>query len=59
MVPAAQAAGCPDVRWYKDKTQAYDHLTEHLIPGGAVLLKASHFSGRFDQVADYLREYEF
>lgn len=59
MVPAAQAAGCPDVRWYEDKTQAYGDLTAAYTEGAAVLLKASHFSGRFDLVADYLRAYEF
>lgn len=59
MVPAAEAAGCPDVRWYEDKKLAYDDLTAAYTEGAAVLLKASHFSGRFDLVADYLREYEF
>lgn len=59
MVPAARAAGCADVRWYEDKKLAYDDLTEACTEGAAVLLKASHFSGRFDLVADYLREYEF
>ena len=59
MVPAAKAAGCPDVRWYEDKKLAYGDLTSAYTEGAAVLLKASHFSGRFDLVADYLREYEF
>lgn len=59
MVPAAKAAGCPDVRWYEDKTQAYGDLTAAYTENAAVLLKASHFSGRFDLVADYLREFEF
>ena len=58
-IPAAKAAGCPDVRWYEDKKLAYGDLTEAYTEGAAVLLKASHFSGRFDLVADYLREYEF
>lgn len=55
MVPAAQAAGCADVRWYEDKTQAYEDLLARYCDGAALLLKASHFSGRFDLVADYLR----
>lgn len=59
MAPAAREAGCPDVRWYEDKTAAYGELTAEYGPGAALLLKASHFSGRFDQVADYLREYQF
>lgn len=59
MVPAAKAAGCPDVRWYEDKTQAYGDLTAAYTENAALLLKASHFSGRFDLVADYLREFEF
>ena len=56
MVPAAKEAGCADVRWYEDKTAAYDDLMAAYGEGAAVLLKASHFSGRFDLVADYLRE---
>lgn len=56
MVPAAKEAGCADVRWYEDKTQAYDDLLAEYREGSALLLKASHFSGRFDLVADYLRE---
>ena len=56
MVPAAKAAGCVDVRWYEDKTQAYAELLEEYRDGMALLLKASHFSGRFDLVADFLRE---
>jgi UDP-N-acetylmuramoyl-tripeptide--D-alanyl-D-alanine ligase len=59
MVPAAKAAGCKDVRWYEDKTQAYDELVKVYTEGSALLLKASHFSGRFDLIADYLREYPF
>ncbi|MBR2896142.1 MAG: UDP-N-acetylmuramoyl-tripeptide--D-alanyl-D-alanine ligase, partial [Oscillospiraceae bacterium] len=38
MVPAAQAAGCQDVRWYEDKTQAYSELLEEYVEGAAVLL---------------------
>lgn len=56
MVPAAREAGCGDVRWYKDKTEAYDDLMAAYGEDSAVLLKASHFSGRFDLVADWLRE---
>ena len=59
MVPAAKAAGCPDVRWYEKKEDAYEELVAAYCEGAALLLKASHFSGRFDLVADYLREYEF
>ena len=59
MAPEAKAAGCADVRWYAKKEDAYGDLTEALCPDAAVLLKASHFSGRFDLVADYLREYPF
>lgn len=57
MVPAAKAAGCPDVRWYEKKEDAYADLTAAYTEGSALLLKASHFSGRFDLVADYLREF--
>ncbi len=59
MVPTAKEAGCPDVRWYADKKEAYDDLLAAYTPGAALLLKASHFSGRFDLVADFLREYDF
>ena len=56
MVPAARESGCADVRWYEDKTAAYDDLLAAYCEGAAVLLKASHFSGRFDLAADFLRE---
>ena len=56
MVPAAREAGCGDVCWYEDKTAAYDDLLAAYCEGAAVLLKASHFSGRFDLAADFLRE---
>ena len=59
MAPEAKAAGCADVRWYEKKEDAYADLTAALCPNAAVLLKASHFSGRFDLIADYLREYPF
>ena len=59
MVPAAREAGCGDVRWYEDKTAAYDELAAAYSEGAALLLKASHFSGRFDLVADWLRDYQF
>ncbi|MDE7219366.1 MAG: UDP-N-acetylmuramoyl-tripeptide--D-alanyl-D-alanine ligase [Oscillospiraceae bacterium] len=59
MVPAAREAGCPDVRWYPGREAAKKDLTALFAPGDAVLLKASHFFGRFDLMADYLREYPF
>ncbi len=59
MVPAAKAAGCSDVRWYESKEAAWEDLLERFVPGSVLLLKASHFSGRFDQVADRLREHTF
>jgi len=59
MVPAAREAGCPDVRWYPDRESVKEDLLALYAPGDAVLLKASHFFGRFDLMADYLREYPF
>ena len=59
MVPAAREAGCPDVRWYPDRESVKEDLLALFAPGDAVLLKASHFFGRFDLMADYLREYPF
>lgn len=59
MVPAAKEAGCADVRWYETKEAAWEDLLERFTHGSVLLLKASHFSGRFDQVADRLREYPF
>lgn len=56
MVPAAKEAGCTDVRWYEDRTACRDDLLKAYDEGAAVLLKASHFSGRFDLLADELRE---
>ena len=59
MVPAAKEAGCADVRWYETKEAAWEDLLQLFAEGSVLLLKASHFSGRFDQVADRLREYTF
>ena len=56
MVDAAKASGCGDVRWFADKTEAYEELLAEYREGAVLLLKASHFSGRFDLTADYLRE---
>ena len=59
MVPAAREAGCPEVRWYPDREAVKEDLVALFAPGDGVLLKASHFFGRFDLLADYLREYPF
>lgn len=59
LVPAAKDAGCPVVRWYPDKEHAYPDLVSAFQPNSALLLKASHFAGRFDLVASYLRDYPF
>ncbi len=59
MVPAAWEAGCPEVRWYPDREAVKEDLTDLYAPGDGLLLKASHFFGRFDLMADYLREYAF
>ena len=59
MAPAAKEAGCKDVRWYESKEDAWEELLDVYVPGSVLLLKASHFSGRFDQVADRLREHTF
>lgn len=59
MVPAARGAGCPDVRWYPDRESVKGDLLELFAPGSALLLKASHYFGRFDLMADFLREYGF
>ncbi|MDE7242680.1 MAG: UDP-N-acetylmuramoyl-tripeptide--D-alanyl-D-alanine ligase [Oscillospiraceae bacterium] len=59
MIPAAEEAGCPDVRWFEDREAVKAVLPELFGPGDALLLKASHFFGRFDLLADYLRQYPF
>ena len=59
MVPAAKAAGCPDVRWYENREAVKEDLLSLYGPGDCVLLKASHFFGRFDLMADFLRDYKF
>ncbi len=59
MIPAARAAGCREVRWYPDREAAKKDLLALFAPGDALLLKASHFFGRFDLMADFLREYPF
>ncbi len=50
MVPAAKESGCSDVRWYEDKAHAYDDLMKEYSEGAALLLKASHFSGRLSRI---------
>ena len=59
MVPAAKEAGCPDVRWYENREAVQADLLSLYGPGDALLLKASHFFGRFDLMADFLRAYPF
>lgn len=59
MAPAAREAGCPEVRCYPDREAVKEDLIDLFAPGDGVLLKASHFFGRFDLLADYLREYPF
>ena len=59
MVPAAQAAGCSEVRWYPDRESVKADLLDLYAPGDALLLKASHYFGRFDLMADFLRDYAF
>lgn len=59
MVPEAREAGCPDVRWYENREAVKEDLLSLFGPGDCVLLKASHFFGRFDLMADFLREYPF
>lgn len=59
MVPAARKAGCPEVRWYPDRESVREDLLSLYAPGDALLLKASHFFGRFDLMADELRAYPF
>ncbi len=59
LLPEAEASGCPKAKWYACKEDAYADLVREFVPHSVVLLKASHFSGRFDMIADYLREYSF
>lgn len=59
LLPEAEKNGCRTVRWYPCKEDAYADLIREFVPRSVVLLKASHFSGRFDLIADYLREYDF
>ncbi|MGM9619678.1 MAG: UDP-N-acetylmuramoyl-tripeptide--D-alanyl-D-alanine ligase [Oscillospiraceae bacterium] len=59
MAPEALRAGCRDVRCYEKKEDAYAALAEAFTPGSTLLLKASHYAGRFDLIADYLRAYGF
>ena len=47
------------MRWYEKREDLKDDLLALFGPGDCVLLKASHFFGRFDLMADFLREYTF
>ena len=59
LLPEAQRCGCTDAHWYETKEAAYPDLVAAYTEGSTLLLKAAHFSGRFDLVADYLRAYPF
>ena len=59
IVPAAEEAGCPDVRWYESRDAVKDDLLALYGPGDALLVKASHFICRFDLMTDFLRTYPF
>ena len=47
------------MRWYENREAVQADLLSLYGPGDALLLKASHFFGRFDLTADFLRAYPF
>ena len=59
MTDAAKQAGCPDVRHYARREDAYGDLVRAFTEDTALLLKGSHFANRLDLAADYLRSYPF
>ncbi len=56
MAQEARAAGCGDVHDYLTKEEAYGAIGEAFVPGAVLLLKASHYTGRFEQIAAYLQQ---
>ena len=56
MAEEAEDAGCPEVLWFAEKAEACPVIARCFEEGAAVLLKASRYSGRFEQIAAYLTE---
>lgn len=56
MAQEARAAGCGDVHAYLTKEEAYDAIGDAFVPDAVLLLKASHYSGRFEHIAAYLEK---
>ncbi len=55
---AAKKAGCSEVHWYAKQEEAFADVAASIVPGAAVLVKASRFC-HLEHLANYLREYKF
>ena len=56
MERGALEAGCPEVRAYETKEEAYEDIAAAYGEGMTLLLKASLYTGRFEHIAAYLKE---
>ena len=56
MAEEAKKAGCRTVHAYAQKEDAYEAILQAYEPGAVLLLKASHYSGRFEYITAYLEE---
>ena len=56
MAEEALDAHCREVRAYATKEEAYEDIAAAYCDGSVLLLKASHYTGRFEEIAAYLEE---
>lgn len=56
MADAARERGCAEVYAFATKEEAYEKIYDAYSEGAVMLLKASHFSGRFEYIAEYLEK---
>ena len=56
MAKEAFDCGCDEVYAFQTKEEAYEVLYDAYSEGAVMLLKASHFSGRFEYIAEYMEK---
>ncbi len=56
MAEEAREHGCKEVYTFETKEEAYEKIYDAYCEGAVMLLKASHFSGRFEYIAEYLEK---
>ena len=56
MAEEATAHGCGEMHAFLTKEEAYEALYEAYCEGAVMLLKASHYTGRFEYIREYLEK---